>query len=145
MKVRIKRLDSNIPLPKYESQGAVCFDLAARELTEIEPGQVGLIPTGLVVETPPGYMLMLASRSSGPKKHGLLTPHGIGIIDQDYSGDEDELMIQVYNFTDRKVTIDPGTRIAQGGFVRIDRAEWKEASAMGDSRGGFGSTGGHGG
>lgn len=142
MKVKIKRLDSAVKLPEYQTAGSVCFDLEAREDRTIEPGQIDLIPTGLVVETPPGYMLLLASRSSGPKKHGLMMPHGIGIIDQDYSGDEDELLIQMYNFTKEPVTVKQGTRIAQGGFVRIDRGEWDEVEgSMGSSRGGLGSTG----
>lgn len=142
MKVSIKRIRDGVKLPEYQTAGSVCFDMEAAVATTIEPKQIALVPTGLVVKTPPGYMLMLASRSSGPKKHGLMMPHGIGIIDQDYSGDEDELLVQVYNFTDAAVTIEPGTRIAQGGFVRIDQAEWTETSeTMSATRGGVGSTG----
>ena len=86
-------------------------------------------------------MLTVASRSSTPKKKGLLTPHGIGIIDQDYCGPEDEIKIQVYNFTDEPVTIERGDKIAQGVFVRVDTFEWEEVDVMtGESRGGFGST-----
>ena len=135
MQVRIKRTRDDVALPQYQTEGSVCFDLAAAEPVTVGPKQIALIPTGLVVETPPGYMLMLASRSSGPKKLGLMMPHGIGIIDQDYAGDDDELLVQAYNFTDEPVTIDVGTRVAQAGFVRIDRAEWQEATTMGDSRG----------
>ncbi len=145
MRVRIKRLRDTVALPEYQTAGSVCFDLATVEEATIEPGRIVRIPTGLVVETPPGYMLMVAARSSTPGKHGLLIPQGIGIVDQDYAGDTDELLIQAYNFTDQSVTVAAGTRLAQAGFVRIDRAAWIETTdTMRESRGGFGSTGGHG-
>ncbi|MFB3042326.1 MAG: dUTP diphosphatase, partial [Candidatus Poribacteria bacterium] len=107
----------------------------------IAPQTVGLIPANFIVETPPVYMLMVTLRSSTPRKRGLLVPHGVGVIDQDYCGDDDEIKIQVYNFTDSSVTIERGDKIAQGIFVRVARADWGEVSEMGSrTRGGFGST-----
>lgn len=141
VKVRIKRIDSSLPLPAYATEGAVAFDLFARENTEIKPGQIALVPANVIIETPKGYALVLALRSSTPRKKGLLKPHGVGIIDQDYCGEGDELKIQVYNFTDKLVVVERGERIAQGMFVRIEKNEWEETSVMGKTRGGFGSTG----
>jgi len=144
MKVKIKRIDKNLPLPVYETQGSVGFDILAREDFKIEPKSLGLIPANIVVEVPAGYMLIVASRSSTPKKKGLSTPHGFGIIDHDYCGPEDEVKIQVFNFTDDVVSIMRGEKIAQGVFVRIDKFEWEEVNEIREeSRGGFGSTGGH--
>ena len=141
MKVRIKRLDKDLSLPMYETGGSVGFDLLCRESVTIAPQTVTLIPANVIVETPPGYMLMVTLRSSTPRKLGLLIPHGVGIIDQDYCGEGDEIQIQVYNFTGRPVTVKRGDRIAQGIFVRVDTAEWSEVSEMGsETRGGFGST-----
>ncbi|MCZ6679371.1 MAG: dUTP diphosphatase [Candidatus Poribacteria bacterium] len=141
MKVKIKRLDKTLPLPRYETDGSVGFDLLCRESVTIEPQAVGLIPANVIVETPPGYMLMVTLRSSTPRKRGLLIPHGLGVIDQDYCGEGDEIQIQVYNFTGRAVTIERGDKIAQGIFVRVDKAEWVEVSEMGsETRSGFGST-----
>lgn len=141
MKVRIKTI-GDTPLPQYETSGAVAFDLRAREETVIEPKSLGLVPTGLVIDIPEGYAMLLASRSSTPKKKGLLMPHGMGIIDQDYNGDEDENYLQYFNFTDEPVTIEKGERCGQAMFVRVDRAEWMQVQEMGgESRGGFGSTG----
>ena len=141
MKVKIKRLDKALPLPKYETSGAVGFDLLCRESVTIEPQTVGLIPANVIVETPPGYMLLVALRSSTPRKLGLLIPHGVGVIDQDYCGEGDEIKIQVYNFTSQLVTVECGDKIAQGIFVRVDGAEWLEAADMcSETRGGFGST-----
>ena len=66
---------------------------------------------------------------------------GVGVIDQDYCGPQDEVLVQVYNFTARPVTVARGERIAQGLFVRVDRAAWEETTAAErPTRGGFGST-----
>jgi dUTP pyrophosphatase len=141
MKVKIKRIDKTLPLPVYETRGAVGFDLLCRESRTIAPQTLGLIPANVVVETPPGYMLMVTLRSSTPRKRSLLIPHGVGVIDQDYCGDGDEIMLQVYNFSPEPVTIERGDRIAQGIFVRVDQAEWLEVEQMdAETRGGFGST-----
>jgi dUTP pyrophosphatase len=141
MKVRVKRIDKSLPLPVYETSGSVGFDLLTREDTIIPSKTLGFVPGNVIIETPPGYMLMLASRSSTPRKKGLLTPHGVGVVDVDYSGDEDELLIQVYNFSDSAVTVVKGEKLAQGVFVRVDKAEFQEVEKMNnESRGGFGST-----
>ncbi len=141
MKLRVKRIDKSLPLPVYHTDGSVGFDILCREDTLVKSKSIALIPGNLVIETPKGYMLLLALRSSTPRKFGLIKPHGIGIVDQDYCGDEDEVKVQVYNFTDNDVTVRKGDRIAQGVFVRIDRFDWEETDSMGRSRGGFGSTG----
>lgn len=141
MKVKIKRLDKSLDLPVYQTKGSVGFDISARKDTEIEAGSIGLIPGNIIVQTPPGYMLLLALRSSTPKKKGLIKPHGIGVIDQDYCGESDEIMIQVYNNTQNTVKVEKGERIAQGIFVKVDVFDWEEVDQMGESRGGFGSTG----
>jgi len=142
MKIKIKRVDDSLPLPKYETAGSVGFDFVAREDTIIEAKKVGMVPGNVVVEVPVGYMLMVSLRSSTPRKKGLLMPHGIGVIDRDYCGPEDEIKVQVYNFTDASVEIKRGDKIAQGIFVRIDKFEWEEVDKIKEkSRGGFGSTG----
>lgn len=144
MKVKIQRLDNSLPLPIYETSGSVGFDLLAREDCTVEPGTIALIPGNIIVECPQGYMLAIASRSSTPRKKGLTMPHGFGVIDTDYCGPEDEIKIQVYNFTEEAVTVHKGDKIAQGLFVRVDTFEFEEVEQIKkESRGGFGSTGGH--
>jgi len=142
MNVRIKRIDTTLPLPVYETEGSVGFDLVAREGMTIAPGSIELIPANVIVEVPKGHMLVVASRSSTPRKKGLTPPHGFGIIDHDYCGPKDEVKIQVYNFSNVPVVIERGEKIAQGVFVRIDKFEWEEVDEIkAESRGGFGSTG----
>lgn len=128
-------------MPIYETDGSVGFDLLCRCDTLINSREIALIPANVIIETPPGYMLMVTLRSSTPRKYGLLMPHGVGIIDNDYAGEGDEIKIQVYNFSNRPVTIKRGDKIAQGIFVRVDRVEWAEVDRMErKTRGGFGST-----
>lgn len=139
--VNIKRVDTKLPLPTYATAGSVGFDLLCREDTEIEPRTIELVPCNVIVRIPDGYMLLLSMRSSTPRRKGLLIPNGIGIIDQDYCGEGDELMVQVFNFREETVTVKRGERIAQGIFVPVMRVQWNEVSEMGIGRGGFGSTG----
>lgn len=141
LSVNIKRVDTVLPLPTYATAGSVGFDLICRVDTEVAPGRLARIPSNVIVETPPGYMLLLTMRSSTAKRKGLLIPNGVGVIDQDYCGEGDELMVSVYNFRDEVVTVLRGERIAQGIFVPIARVTWNEVEHVGYGRGGFGSTG----
>ncbi len=143
MRVYIKRIDKTLPLPTYQTDGSVGFDLFVREDTHIPSKSVALIPGNVIVKVPEGYMLTIASRSSTPRKKGLMLPHGIGVIDQDYHGPEDEVLIQVYNFTDEDTKVERGDRIAQGLLIRVDKMEFEESDEDFKimSRGGYGSTG----
>ncbi len=142
MQVKIKRVDPDLSLPRRESDGAAGFDLITRTTTTIEPGQIGLVPANVIVEIPLGYALIVAARSSTPMRTGLVVPHGIGIIDSDYHGDDDEIKVQVWNPTDAPVTVDRGDRIAQGILVKVEPVDWVTTDeTFGQTRGGFGSTG----
>jgi dUTP pyrophosphatase len=139
--VRIRRLDPAITLPSYQTAEAAGFDLAAREDVRVPPGEVRLVPTGLVIEVPHGCFLGVFARSSTPLKRGLMVANGVGVVDSDYAGPEDEIKIQVVNFTREEVVVKRGDRIAQGILIPCVRAEWQEGSTRDTSRGGFGSTG----
>jgi dUTP pyrophosphatase len=142
MYVKIHKLDPSVAIPEFKTKGAVGFDLAASSDMHLPPREIALVPTGLVIEVPPGYALIIASRSSTPRKKKITMPHGIGIIDQDYCGPSDEIKIQVRNFTDEEITIKRGERIAQGLFVRAEQVTFEEILDLSaTSRGGFGSTG----
>jgi len=141
MKVRIRRIDKSLPLPEYHTEGAVAFDLYISKDVTLEAGELKLLPTNLIIEVPAGHMLMLAARS-GLSKRGLRFSNGVGIIDQDYHGPEDELHLLVTNFSKAQVDIKRGDRLGQGIIVPIERAEWEEVDALGKkTRGGFGTTG----
>lgn len=142
MKVKIVRVDASLPLPEYKTEGAVAFDMYSREDATIAPKELKVLPSNFIIQVPEGYALLLAARSGLGKKKGLTLRNGIGVVDQDYHGPEDEIGILVYNFTESPVTIVRGERIAQGLIVPIVRAEWEEVGNIKEqSRGGFGSTG----
>lgn len=141
MKVKIKRVDTSLPLPKYKTGGAAAMDCSVRENTTIPADSVGMVPLNIIVRPPKGHFTLLAARSS-LHKHGLFLANGVGIIDEDYSGNGDELKAAVYNFTDAPVEVRKGERIVQVIVLPFDRVEWEEVDNMGmQTRGGFGSTG----
>jgi dUTP diphosphatase len=140
--VRIRRLRDGLSLPVYASRGAAAFDLAASEDVIIPPGDVRLIPTGLVIEVPAGMFLGVFARSSTPLKRGLIVANGVGVVDPDYCGPDDEVKVPVMNFTSTQVRIAAGDRIAQGILLLAPRVIWEEATTLkSETRGGFGSTG----
>lgn len=142
MRVRVTRIDPSLPLPKYASAGAAGFDLYAREDTEVDAGAIGIIPANVIIAVPAGHVLIVSLRSGTPHRTGLISPHGIGVIDQDYCGPADEVKILVLNSRETAVTVHRGERIAQGMIVPVSRVDWLEAPpGAQESRGGFGSTG----
>ena len=141
MNVRIHRQDASLPLPAYQTPGAAGFDLAASVEMIVAPGEVALVPTGLVIAVPPGHFLGVFARSSTPLKRGLMVANGVGVVDSDYSGPADEIKIEVLNFTAGPVTVRRGDRLAQGVIIPYARAEWHEDAPAGPTRGGFGATG----
>jgi len=127
-------------MPEYHTSGAVAFDLYSRIDAVVLPKSLERLPTNIIVATPKGYMLEIKDRSSTLKRKGLIVT--TGYIDNDYCGDSDEILLQVYNLTDEEVKVEKGERLGQGVFIKIETAEWEEVGAMEDnSRGGFGSTG----
>ena len=142
LQARIRRLADGVELPVYQTAGAAGFDLAASQDVTVAPGEVKLVPTGLVIEVPAGHFLGVFARSSTPLKRGLLVANGVGVVDPDYSGPTDEVKIEVLNFTAAPVTVRKGDRIAQGIVLPAVRVEWCEVESIrSESRGGFGATG----
>jgi dUTP pyrophosphatase len=108
----------------------------------IAPRQIALVPTGLVIGVPAGHFLGIFARSSTPLKRGLMVANGVGVVDSDYCGPEDEIRIQVLNVTEQPVAVKKGDRLAQGIILPFVRVTWDESAPPGGpSRGGFGSTG----
>jgi dUTP pyrophosphatase len=142
MRLKITRLDSTIPLPGYGTDDAAGFDLAAAHDVTIAPRQIALVRTGLIIEVPTGHCLAILARSSTPLKRGLMVANGVGVVDPDYSGPDDEIMIQLLNFTDAPVTVARGDRLAQGIVLPAPRVTWNEVPRIRETtRGGFGATG----
>ncbi len=142
MKLNIKRLDKDLPLPKYQTKGSVGFDLTAREEVIVKPFEVTLIPLNIIAKVPKGYGFFLFSRSSTPLRKGLIVANSVGVVDSDYNGEEDEIKLSVLNITKKSVVVEKGERICQGIILKVEKPEFIEVNKMSQkSRGGFGSTG----
>jgi len=142
MLLKIKRLDSAVSLPAPATGRAAGFDLASAVDIEIPAGAIRLVGTGLVIGVPDGYFLGIFARSSTPLKRGLIVANGVGVIDADYCGPNDEIKIQVLNVTDAPVKVVKGDRLAQGIVLPCPTIEWEEVTEVSaPTRGGFGSTG----
>lgn len=141
MKIRIKRFDTALPLPEYKTAGAAAFDCPARETVVIPPKGTAFVPLNIALQLPRGHLALVQARSSLPKR-GLMVANGVGLIDEDYSGNNDELTAFLYNFTDEPVTVEKGDRLVQALILPVDRVEWDEVPELSaESRGGFGTTG----
>lgn len=146
MKISYQKLRENAVEPYFATEHAAAMDICAAEDTVVEPLTPALIPTGLAIELPVGYVGILALRSSSPKKKGLFSPHGVGVIDADYRG---EWFVQVCALKER-VEIKAGERIAQvivqpartvNGQHLEGMVEVESLSDTNRATGGFGSTG----
>ncbi|BCS34286.1 deoxyuridine 5'-triphosphate nucleotidohydrolase [Luteitalea sp. TBR-22] len=137
----VRRL-GDVPEPRYQTVGAAAMDLAAATDMTVGPGQLALVPTGLVFAVPPGHFLAIVARSSLPRR-GLIVANGLGVLDSDYRGPADEARVLVLNYTQAPVAIARGDRIAQAFVLRVPRVEFVPLVHEADegSRGGFGSTG----
>jgi dUTP pyrophosphatase len=134
-----------LDLPSYQSDGAAGMDLlaalAARRPVRLAPGARALIPTGLILDLPPGFEAQVRPRSGLALRHGLTVLNSPGTIDGDYRG---EIKVLIANLGDAPVRIGRGDRIAQLVFQRVERVglvEIKEASSTRRGAQGFGSTG----
>ena len=139
--INFKRFDKNLPLPVFKTKGAVAADMYCRTSVTIPPHQIAYIPQNVAIEIPENHFIIMSSRSSAHKL-GIMQANSIGIFDQDFCGNDDEYVYIAYNFTDKEITIEKGTRIAQiiclpyKTFQVIEKNKFKSPT-----RGGIGSTG----
>lgn len=141
MKIKLKRFDTTLPLPAYQSDKAAAFDLYARQTVEIPPHEVRLVPLNVALQVPPNHWVLLAARSSLFKK-GLIMANGIGIGDEDFAGDQDEYQAALFNITNTTVVVTQGDRIVQALVLSRESVEIEEVKNLSaKNRSGFGSTG----
>jgi len=141
MRLKIFRIDKSLPLPIHKTPGAVAVDLCSRLEVKIKPKEIAYIPMNVVIKIPDGYFILLVPRSS-THKLGIQGINGVGIMDRDYCGNDDEYHFTVRNFTDSPVHIDKGTRLCQLVLIKCENFDFDEVESMDEpSRGGFGTTG----
>lgn len=144
MKVRIKKIAEDVILPQYETPGAAGFDFHAylKEPYVLKVGKRYAVPTGLIFEIPEGYELQIRARSGLAARNGITMMNGVGTIDSDYRG---EVHVLLVNHGEEDFVIEPGMRISQGLFTRVDQVKFEltdeEFSETERGKKGFGSTG----
>jgi dUTP pyrophosphatase len=129
-------------VPEYGTELSAGFDLAIVEEAWLDPGEIDFFHTGLIIQAPASHMLLVAPRSSTFRKWGVSLGNTVGIVDEDFCGPDDKMMLCLRNATNLPVQIPAGTRLAQGVFVPITRANFNVVEgAIASTRGGWGSTG----
>jgi dUTP pyrophosphatase len=132
-------------IPTYATIRSVGCDLYCCEDITINPNNVGLVRTGLIVKPPMGYWYEICIRSSIPVKNpGLVLANGVGIIDPDYTGPNDEVKVAILNTSNKECKFIKGHRIAQLILREALQPGIEEIfidQVTKSSRGGFGSSG----
>jgi len=142
MDVLIKRLDESVPLPSYAKAGDAGADLTTRIDFTIKPGERMLVPTGISIALPNGYVALVHPRSGLAIKHGISMVNTPGTVDAGYRGELQVILIN-HDLT-QPVSFKKGDRIAQLVIQKVERAQFVEVENLpGSERSadGFGSTG----
>ena len=143
VQVLISRLDESVPLPSYAKPGDAGADLTARVDVTLQPGERALVPTGISIALPNGYVALVHPRSGLAIKHGVTMVKSPGTVDAGFRG---ELQIILINHDPKEaISFKKGDRIAQLVIQQVERANFVEVESLpGSDRGagGFGSTGG---
>ncbi len=143
--IALVRLDPELPLPAYAHPGDAGADLVTAVDVELAPGERALVPTGMAVALPEGYVALVHPRSGLAARHGVSIVNTPGTVDAGYRG---EIKVLLVNLDPREpVSLRRGDRVAQLVVQRVERARFVEVEALPDSprgAGGYGSTGGFG-
>ena len=145
VQVLITRLDEELPLPSYAHPGDAGLDLVARTDCTLQPGERVLVPTGIAIALPAGYVATVHARSGLALRSGLAFVNAPGVIDAGYRGEIGVIAVNLDQST--PIQIARGDRIAQLVITRFAVAGLVEVSELPGSMratGGFGSTGGFG-
>lgn len=145
MEVQVVRLDPDLPLPSYAHPGDAGADLLSTVDVKLAPGERALVPTGVSIALPDGFVALVHPRSGLAARHGLSILNTPGTVDAGYRGEIKVLLIN--HDPVEAIELQRGDRIAQLVIQRFERARFVEVSELPDSSrgdGGYGSTGGFG-
>lgn len=141
--MKFKKLRPDAKTPAYGSADAAGADLhiCCPEPVTIAPGETVMLPTGIAVAIPRGYVGLIFARSSLGTKRGLAPANKVGVIDADYRG---EVRVSLHNHSGEIQTLEPYERVAQMVIVPFVQEPYEEADSLDETErgtGGFGSTG----
>lgn len=141
----VVRLDPDLPLPVYAHPGDAGADLVTAVDVTLQPGERALVPTGIALAVPEGYVALVHPRSGLAARHGLSIVNTPGTIDAGYRGEVKVLLINLDQ--SEPIELRRGDRVAQLVLQRVEQAAFTEVAVLPDSvrgGGGYGSTGGFG-
>lgn len=145
LEVLVARLDPELPLPAYSHPGDAGADLLTTVDVTLAPGERALVPTGIAIALPVGFVALVHPRSGLAARHGLSIVNTPGTVDAGYRG---EIKVMLINHDPREpIELRRGDRIAQLVIQRVERAVFTEVGELPGSvrgAGGYGSTGGFG-
>ena len=145
LEILVRRLDPELPLPSYAHPGDAGADLLTTVDVTLAPGERAMVPTGIAIALPEGYVALVHPRSGLAAKHGLSIVNTPGTVDAGYRG---EIKVMLINLDPREpIELRRGDRIAQLVVQRVERAGFTEVGELPESvrgDGGYGSTGGFG-
>ncbi|HJQ04952.1 MAG TPA: dUTP diphosphatase [Nocardioides sp.] len=142
LEIAVRRLDAELPLPAYAHPGDAGADLLTTVDVRLAPGERALVPTGIAIALPDGYVALIHPRSGLAAKHGLSIVNTPGTVDAGYRGEIKVLLIN--HDPVESIELNRGDRIAQLVVQRFERARFVAVEDLPDSvrgDGGYGSTG----
>jgi len=143
LEVLVQRLDPDLPPPSYAHPGDAGADLVTTVDVTLAPGERAMVPTGVAIALPEGYVALVHPRSGLAARHGLSIVNTPGTVDAGYRG---EIKVMLINHDPREpIELHRGDRIAQLVIQRFERAAFVDVEALPESvrgNGGYGSTGG---
>ena len=141
----VVRLDPDLPLPAYAHPGDAGADLVTAVDVTLQPGERALVPTGIAMAVPDGYVALVHPRSGLAARHGLSIVNTPGTIDAGYRGEVKVLLVNLD--PSEPIELRRGDRVAQLVIQRVEQAAFTEVEVLPESvrgGGGYGSTGGFG-
>ena len=141
MRISLKRLDPDLPVPAHAHPGDGGVDLHAAEAVTLAPGERAIVPTGIAVAIPAGHAGFVVPRSGLAARDGVSIVNAPGLVDSGYRG---EIKVILVNLGPNAVDIARGDRIAQLVVMSVETQEFEVVDELPDSprgEGGFGSTG----
>lgn len=143
MEIQVVQLDEGLPLPSYAHDGDAGADLCTTIDVTLAPGERVLVPTGIAIALPDGFVALVHPRSGLAARHGLSIVNAPGTVDAGYRGEIKVLLVNLDPAA--AVSLQRGDRIAQLVIQRFERATFVPVTSLPDSVrgvGGYGSTGG---
>ena len=142
MRLSLRRLDPELPLPRYAHAGDAGLDLFSAASIDLAPGHRALVPTGIAVAIPEGFAGFVQPRSGLALRSGLSFVNTPGLIDSHYRG---EIKLIAINLDpSATISIARGDKVAQLVVQRVEAVEIVEVDSLNDTQrgeGGFGSSG----